>query len=172
MFAEAFVSSGAYHLRMPYVTWAEVAGKVGGEKRLVEVVLAGHDDTADDHPFFDETAAVVDRLVDTALAKAGYEIPLEELTDPLLRDAWIGLFVGKATEASSSRERWMELHEASAKEYLDQLKGGELSVVGAEEEADTSAQIVGSYEDESVFDSPTYDYVFGSLGPPPWRGRW
>lgn len=164
---------------MAYVTWAEVANAVEGEKRLINVVLAGRGDTAGAHPYFDSLVVTATQMVNAALDRGGYQYPLDEpLQDAILRNTIIGLIVGEATRSSSARESWMEKMEDAAKKHLEQIEGG-LTVLGAvpKDGTQVEAQIIASLRlDEPVFDVDDPDArmhdVFSDLGPGPRTWRW
>lgn len=164
---------------MAYQTFAEVANAVGGEKRLLNDVYVGHaDETAESHPYFDMHAATADRDVDIALDAGGYEYPLPSLTDPKLRNAWLGIVIGYLSQASSDREQWMKDLEAAGRADLAAIASGQLKVLGATEADDTEEAdlaIMGQLPINSPFalDDPWSDVnrVYGSLGPSPRRWR-
>lgn len=162
-----------------YVTWAQVASAVGGEKRLKEDVLVGHaGETAEVHPFFTDQLEIVERLADAHLARGGYAIPAAApVADALLRNAIIGALVGKLTEASSNREPWMEKMEQAALATLKDIGDGTITLVGvelADEIEDANPGISGSLVDGPMFDTADpyaqVNQVFGNISIPGWTG--
>lgn len=164
---------------MPYNTFAETAAAVGGVQRLTSTVMVGHEDeTLESHPFFDDKVLVADQEVDTALDSAGYETPLDSITDAKLKNAHLGVLLGLLSETSSAREQWMIDLEASGRAYLAQIAARQVAVIGAEplaEEADGG--IFGQLDETPLFaiGDPSADVnsVYADLGPGPrsWR-RW
>lgn len=135
---------------MPYMTFAQVADEVGGVQRLVQrVYVGGHEDeTAEEHPYFDIQAAKADRDVNVALDRGGYETPLNALTDPKLRNAWLGIFIGYASQSSSQREQWMKDLQTAGEADLANIANGSLKVTGATvKEVDTSSEETGIWGD-------------------------
>lgn len=162
----------------PYVTWDEVADAVQGEERLIEL-LAPHADTAESHPWFDHQLRVAQRATDVDLERAGFVVPLVTVDDPLLAHAIIGRLVGLLTEASSSREPFIDALVKGAEAYFKQLREEGTSVLGGEvaAEAASSALMIGSNPNPR----PIFDYeagmseaenVFADLGPGPSRWGW
>lgn len=163
------------------MTFAEVAEAVGGVKRLVKeggVYVGHHDETDESHPFFDEMAAISDADVNQALSAGGYEYPLASLTDPKLRNAWLGIQIGYLSQSSSDREQWMKDLEAAGRDYLALIASRApgvivLGAVEADESDDASGAIFGQFEDNRLFSvgDPYSDMnsVYGSLGPGPRR---
>jgi hypothetical protein len=138
---------------MAYLTWDEVAEAVQGEERLQSMLLP-RIETEDDHPFFDQQLAVAQRRADVELEQAGYEVPLDSVTDPLLKNAIIGLLVGLLTEASSGREPFMDALYKAALEYFKRLGKGTITVLGAEvdDTPETESLMLGTTPDRPVFD--------------------
>jgi hypothetical protein len=163
------------------MTFAEVADAVGGVKRLVHDVYVGHEDeTVDAHPYFDMHAATADRDVDIALNAGGYETPLSSMTDPKLRNAWLGIVIGYLSQASSDREEWMKALEAAGIAFLARIANREdgITVIGAieaDETVDASGAIFGQQDGSRLFalDDPwsSVNTVYENLGPGP-RKRW
>jgi len=161
---------------MAYGSWDEVAEAVQGEQRLKDMLLP-RIETAEDHPFFDQQAAVADRRADVELEQAGYETPLADASDPLFKNAWIGLLVGLLTEGSSNREPFEDALHKSALDYFKRLGKGTVTVLGADvdETPVNSSLMIGSNANAN----PTFDYesgdaeilgVFSGLGAGPGRG--
>ena len=162
------------------MTFAEVANAVGGAKRLVQDVYVGHEDeTAESHPYFDMHAATADRDVDIALTAGGYETPLASMTDPKLRNAWLGIAIGYLSQASSDREEWMKDLEAAGVAFLARIANREdgITIIGAveaDETVDASGAIFGQVPDGLfALDDPysSVNTVYEYLGPGP-RRRW
>lgn len=162
----------------PYVTWAQTAEIVKGEKRLKEILLP-KTETADVHPFFDKMVATASRIIDAALEKAGYSTPLDEITDLALQNAAVGIVVGLITEANDTRAPWMDALYKSGMAYLFRVEKG-TPVKGADEDATATMDLVLSNgSDAAVFDGADADAeihgVFADLGSGPRalrRGWW
>lgn len=159
------------------MSFAAVADAVGGDKRLVQSVYVGHqDETADNHPYFDDMAAIADRDVNLALESGGYEYPLVSLTDVKLRNAWLGIVIGYLSQASSDREQWMKDLEAAGRADLAAIASRELKILGAieaDESEDASMSIFGQQDETRLFavgdPFSSVNSVFSNLGPGPRR---
>ncbi len=161
---------------MAYLTFAEVAKEVKGTKRLLEI-LAGTGDTADVHPYFDSKAAETDATVNAALEQGGYVTPLAvPLTDGPLRNAWLGLMLHALLQTDSGKEAWVEKLYAAALAHLAKISNREgITVIGAAEDEESGvASVIGTFEEEAVFDlgdpyAQVHD-VYADLGRPRrWR---
>jgi hypothetical protein len=160
-----------------YLTFDEVAEAVGGARRLLTAVMVGsHGDTAESHPFFDRQLAVAAREVDVELARGGYAVPLDALTDPKVKNAALGILIGLLSETSSAREQWMIDLEAAGIAYLKRIGDRDgVTVLGATEDAaEERGEIFGSDPPTPLFalgdPYSGVNEVYGSLGPS--RRRW
>lgn len=158
---------------MAYVTWTEFADALQGEDRVKRMHPKLKTETADAHPFFSSQLAIAARRADVELEQAGYEIPLASISDPLLKNAIIGLLVSVITETSSSREPFADSLASSADAYFKRLGKGTITVLGATED-DTpqmGALMIGSAMDTPVFDvGGEAEHVFARFGP--FGDRW
>lgn len=155
----------------PYASWAQVAEVVKGERRLKDLLLP-KTETAEAHPFFDQRSAVAARVVDASLTKAGYETPLDSITDVALQNAYIGILVGLLTEGNSNREPWMDLLYRSGLAYLAKIEKG-TPVLGVTADSSSTIDLVlFGAESSPVFDDADayaeVHSVFANLGRRPW----
>jgi hypothetical protein len=145
---------------MPYVTWSEAEEYALGPTRFRDEVMAGHVDTAQSHPFFDRQLRAVEIEVDQALDAGGYDHPLDTpITDEALRNAILGLLIGKLTATNSSKQQWMRDVETAGKALLSQIRAGEWAVVGAVEDDAASEESTGIGMIDSMYgdDAPQFD---------------